>query len=389
MKITFFLGRVHHAIKLLPVVVGLDERRHDVSILVADNSINIDPATEYLHTYGINEFFHSKDFLTSDLVEQSREETLATISSAGPDAFLPYTSPVWISRSIRDAIYEYHAFNSFLNEHQPHVVFGLHENNFWVKLLFYLAKRKSIRTCSLMEGIILEREEQDLGKYSIGTDYTDTLFSWSEHDKQYYNDPHKIIPVGPSHLDEWIRITARPNYGEIVLNLKIRFGMPLDKPVVLFAPPRLDLYRGDPINAIRKLRDFCQFNNLHFVVKAHPFQGAIPSNLGVQVFNDDDAAPFILVSDIVVTQTSTIALEAIALKKPVVELDLDYYGIEQPLWKNGAATLVENNLMKIKDVVYTPIEDRNFDFLSERLPLADGQSVKRICDNIEGSFWIK
>ena len=392
MNITFFLGRVHHAIKLLPVAVELNNRNHDINFLVADNSINIDPPTEYLHKYGINKFHHTKDFLDSSDIERADNWTRNEIASNRYN-FLPWNSPQWVVASLREAAQNICAFDNYLQQNKTHVVFGLHENNFWTKTLFHVAQKQEIRTCSLMEGIVLEREERDMNKYSMATEYTHTLFSWSEYDKEFYSDPLKIMPVGPVHLDEWIRMDSMPDQerGNIKLNLKAGFGLPLDKKLVLFAPPRLDLYQGDPVKAIAVLNEYCSKNGLKLVIKFHPFQGRLDMDKiapGVSVFYDDDAAPFLAVSDVVITQTSTVSIEAICLGKPVIELDIDYYGIEQPLWKEGAATLIDgDDLSAISEVLDSPPDTT--EFKQHRLSLADGESAQRIVSNLEAGFWIK
>lgn len=390
MKVAFFLGRIHHAIKLLPIAVELNRREHEVGFLIADNSINIDPTTEYLMHYGIHEFFHAKDFLTSKEIKKAHLDT-SKAAISGMYEFLPHNSPSWLVSSMWEAARDLYGFNNFLDEYKPNAVFGLHENNFWVKILFYLASRKSIKTYSLMEGIVLEREEEDMGKYSIGTDYTDALFSWSTYDKQFYKDEYKILPVGPAHLDEWINMQKLPqdNYNNILVDLKNKFNLSLNKPIIIFAPPRLDLYQGDPLHAMHELRNYCIKNNFEFMIKMHPFQSKIsdPSLDGVPIFYENDAAPFLLISDVVVTQTSTVALEALCLRKQVVELDLDYHGIEQPLWKDGAVTLVDTDINIIGKLLSEPLDVSKF--IGARLPLADGLATARICDNVEGSFWIK
>ena len=194
MKISFFLGRIHHAMKLLPIAAALQERTVEIEFIIANNSINIDPTTAYLHQFGINEFHHVNDYI-DDIDKVNTIVDALKIDSR----LFKHIPPFWIMSSVREAAECLVGFNNYLDVSKPDAVFGLHENNFWVKMLFYLAHQKEIRTYSLQEGIILEREERDLKKYSLGTDYTDFLFSWSEYDKQFYSDESKIYPVGPSH----------------------------------------------------------------------------------------------------------------------------------------------------------------------------------------------
>jgi CDP-glycerol glycerophosphotransferase (TagB/SpsB family) len=187
-------------------------------------------------------------------------------------------------------------------------------------------------------------------------------------------------------------MSGKPQHPQILLKLKTQFGLPADKQAIVFAPPRLDLYRGDPIKAVQLLSKFCKENSYGFLVKLHPFQGdvdRIKSVLpGVPVFNDNDASPFLFCAQAVVTQTSTVSLEALAMGKKVIELDVDYMGIEQPLWKTGNATLVDGeDLSEIKNVMENKREIT--DEMKDRLYLADGQSAARIVSKIESTQWVK
>jgi hypothetical protein len=389
MRVTVFLGRVHHAIKLLPLVVKLNNAGYNIQFLVANNSINIDPPTEYLHKYGITSFHHAHDYvLKHNLVTQVEAEAISLVMLGD---LVPTNAPYWLTSSIREAVYCLHGFSHYLDENKPEIVIALHENNFWVKILFYLARQRGIKTVSLMEGIILEREEEDLGKYSMGTDYTDVLFSWSEYDKKFYADSSTIVPVGPPHLDEWIFATIKDEFGIARQNICAQYGINSGKKIVLFAPPRLDLYKGDIGRAIQALSNYCASSGFEIVLKLHPFQGGADqiknSFPGLKVFSDDDASPFLFISDIVVTQTSTVSLEALCLGKPVIELDMDYIGLDQPLSSWGAAQLVQGNDLSPIGSLLTDPRDVS-EFMGERLPLADGKSADRIVSYLQATKWI-
>ena len=381
MKITFFLGRIHHALKLLPVASALQERGAEIEILIADNSINIDPTTEYLHQFGVHQFHHANDY--------ADEFEALPVNIPNFSECISMVPPFWTISSVAEVMRNVAGFGKYLDTHKPNAVFALHENNFFVKTLFYCASARNIRTYSLQEGMILEREESDLGKYSTGTDYTDILFSWSEYDRQFYSDPEKIVPVGPSHLDDWINQVAL--FPDFRSQFKQKLGFAQHGKVIVFAPPRLDLYRGDAIHAFNALADWTQDRGIGLIIKLHPFQGGVDGiknhlsrYVHVRVDNSSDSIPFVIGADVLVTQTSTIALEALVLGTPVVELDLDYIGLEQALWKHGAATLIEGGDL-----------DRLFDtksttgFVDGRFPLADGLSTKRIVDYVLANRRIK
>ncbi len=385
MKISFFLGRIHHAQKLLPVAVELQQNGAEIEIVIANNSINIDPTTEYLHTFGVNEFHHVNDYI------DNRENIDEIAKSLGVDrSIFNHVPPFWVMSSIREASECLVGFDGYLDNSKPDAVFGLHENNFWVKILFYLAQQRGIKTYSLQEGIILEREEKDLGKYSIGTDYTDILFSWSEADKEFYSEPDKIVPAGPSHLDDWIDVSHNAmKFNPVALAIKNKLGIDSNKKVIVFAPPRLDLYKGDFQKALDLLIDWTRDRGIILLLSFHPFQGGIEQLKKVSdvyphvvVRHDINGLEYILIANVLITQTSTIAIESLLLNTPVMEIDVDYFGLEQPLWRHGAANLLEgDDLDKITQVLRGKKVDPG-GFILDRFPLADGRSAKRIVEHI-------
>lgn len=398
MKATFFLGRIHHAYKLLPVAAALEQADTQIEFLICDNSINIDPATEYLPLFNIVEFRHARDYLpdyssVNSMAGHSMNYAMSKLSS--------YVPPFWIASAIREAAVDYHGFDKYFEIERPNLVFALHEQNFFVKILFALAKKHGIRTYSLMEGVILEREEEMLGKYSSGTEYTDTLFSWSEYDKQFYSDPDKIFPVGPTHLDEWLNIKQNNSKWQAVKEgMRRGIGIGVNDSVLTFAPPRLDLYRGDFSKALDELSKWTRNLGIKLIIKLHPFQSedivyGISNRLKkynhVVVTNDNNSIKFLVMADAVITQTSTVAMEAIALDIPLIEIDLDYYGLEQSLAALGAATLLEgNNFDAVIRVLNGGGDAVNLaEFKEERLSLADGNSIKRITDYIRVNQWIR
>lgn len=380
MKIAFFLGRIHHAYKLLDVAAELETAGIDINILIADNSINIDPTTKYLHGFGIHSFHHAKDYI--------EKATDATIDWKHFNTELfKHFPPFWLLSSYFEAAECIVGFQGYLETQKPDAVFALHENNFWVRILFYLAQQKGITTYSLQEGIILEREEEILKKYSTGTNYTDVLFSWSKHDKDFYSDPSKIVPVGPSHMKAWILLSKdKERRDGFKTAFRASIGM-LDKKLIVFAPPRLDLYAGDFMRAAEALAKWAMSRNIGVLIKLHPFQAGVDTirdmlsrYVHVKVVDDSDSLQFVLAADVLITQTSTIAIEAVILGVPVIELDMDYIGLDQTINQHGGATLLEGqNLDAIKHVMD---DDIGSDFADWYFPLADGKSTERIVDYV-------
>ncbi|MHC4181786.1 MAG: UDP-N-acetylglucosamine 2-epimerase [Planctomycetota bacterium] len=395
MIVAVFLGRIHHFLKLRPIINGLIEANHDVQVLITDNSVNIDPATEYIHRLGISSFNHAHDYIAIDDIDTINAMSKELMHFATHEQLTRHIPPFWIASSIRDAAKDLAGFNRYLGLGEVDAVFALHEQNFFVKSLFYIARKNGIKTFSLQEGIILAREEDILKRYTTATAHTDRLFSWSEYDRAFYTDPDKIIPVGPSHLDEWIM--SRNNAQEYFAHkTQFKQGLGLDArdPVIAFMPPRLDLYKGDFGNDLSSLAEWTRDRGINLVIKLHPFQAAevlrkinddfIDKYVHVKLYTVADGLPCIAGADAVITQTSTVELEAIALGIPVIEIDTEYNGLEQPLWKHGAATLLEKDEFdKITDVLQGRFDiDALNKFRNDRLRLADGMATKRIINYV-------
>lgn len=384
MKIVFFLGRIHHALKLMYLIQEMVKADNRIEILISDNAINIDPSTEFIPQFGIPAYNHVKDYLEPkitpdvDLITERLMDWVIPLANEG----IP---PFWSAFSIREAAENLVGMRNFLRMSQPDCVFGLHENNFWVKMLFYVAQDMGIKTYSLMEGIILDREEQDMGKYSIGTEYTDTLFSWSQDDKKYYQNPERIYASGPPHMDEWIHLANDP-MKLIRHKLIFRNSLGIDAPTVLFAPPRLDLYAGDFGAHLELLSEWALTTGVGLILRLHPFQqgdfGRIfKRHPHIKVAGGPNGMPSVMGSDLVITQTSTIAIEALAVGTPVVQIDLDHEGLEQPIdcldyWDSGETRVLERILKGYYDVA---AQDK---FRKEQLALFDGEATKRIIDYV-------
>ena len=105
----------------------------------------------------------------------------------------------------------------------------------------------------------------------------------------------------------------------------------------------------------------------------------------VKLYTNPDGVPCIAGSDVVITQTSTVELEAIALGVPVIEIDTGYNGLEQSLWRHGAATLLEKDEFdKITDVLQGKFDiDALNKFRNDRLRLVDGKSTQRIINYVK------
>lgn len=392
-----FFGRVHHTLKMASIVNGLIGRNVQISALITDNSINIDPPNEFFKELSILKYSHIKDYLSIDDVAKINESMDNVDQLYSLPNIHKTVSPFWVAASIREALENIIGFRKYFEEVNPDFVLGLHEQNFFIKTMFYVASTMGIATYTLQEGILLSREEDDLKKFSRGSAYTTTVFSWSDYDSKSFSGQGDVIAVGPTHLDEWIR---RRHDIDKYLKYKVEYrsgmGLRLSRPTIAFIPPRLDLYVGDFIDDMRKLANWTNGKNINVVLRLHPFEhqatkkivfDSIVSKYQHIVMDEDlDSLSCISGSDAVITQTSTASMEAVALGVPVIEIDTGYNGLEQPLHLLGAATLLSgDNWGVIESVLNGTFDiDGINKFLQERLSLADGNATNRMIAKIIG-----
>lgn len=384
-KISFFLGRFHHAQKLVPI--GRYAKEHelfDVEIVIADNAINIDPPTEFLSDFGIKSFHHSKLYQKA-VPDEDVMEIIERVFSTSLVRSIP---PFWLAYSIREALENISGFKGYIEESKPDGIFLLHAQNFWAKILAYQAFTIGLPVYTIQEGIILEREEQDMGKYTWASDYITNIFSWSEYDRQFYGDPDIVVPVGPTHLDKWIAL--RKDKRKLVLlkhKLFSSLGLAPMVPTLSFSFPRLDLYKGNPVESLRRVGAWTVRSGYNVAVSLHPFQGDVPEiNQIVRIYPNmklwagDNAMELVSCVDAVLAQTGTLPLEAIALGVHVGEVNFAKMPLDQPLYKQGGAMIIEDEDDLDKLIRGKVDNDAIQKFKEERLPLTDGQSLQRLTE---------
>jgi len=344
--ILFFLGREHHAEKLVDLATAFG----DTGYLIADNAINIDPPSMFIADYGLQNVVHLSTFFRGE-----REELLSYNDI--PEGIKQSVAPFWLAYSLEEASRTTTAIKRCLSEIKPEAVFLLHLNNFWASQIAQAAQQMGVPVFTLQEGIILDREVSIAGKYEAATRYADYVFSWSNDDKEKYTEKHKIVPVGAPHLVKWLNKPKSPQ----------RFA---------FLPPRLDLYMGDfgkDLHALCKQID--RMPGAELFVKFHPYDN-VSENILHQYAKCSTwrGGTYELLSGArrVVTQISTVALEAVALGCETVVIDSQYVGIG-----NGIPCPAIHNITDAAgDIGFTAQQQ----WLKQNSILTDGLAIKRIVD---------
>lgn len=400
-KIVFFLGRKHHAEKLVPVAIyGQETGVIEPIFLIADNAINIDPPSEFVGNFhpvvnGSNtRHLKSYEYKSQD-INDSVHEVLKNVFNAKTTEFI---APFWLTYSVREMVRVSHSMSSFLDDVNPDAIFVLHSQNFWTKQLVYLANQRDIETYSLQEGLILVAEDNAMGKYKNMGEYMTNIFAWSDDNTDIFGQYKNIVvPTGAPHLDQWMyyRDTERER-------IKLRYSVLSElqltpqKPTILFAFPLLHTFLGDPIEALRIICNWTLRNNINTVVSFHPFESNKASIIKytqrfpyVKIY-EGDPLPILLSSDVLICQTSTIAVEALMMGVHVVEYDPNYMGLKQSLYDKGAAQLMTGgDLTPLRLALENkPMLDyKKFsDFISKLMRYSDGNASKRIMESIAPDY---
>lgn len=385
-KIFVFAGRTHHVERLRQIVSLLSLKGHSVTYLTADNYLNIDPNDAHLHRAGLT-YLHALNFRRKHAPD--RQQTQMLLKDFGDVA--DYVDPFHLAASTREAVETLNAFDACLLDEQPQLVLGLHENNFWYRMLAYLCRERNIPAVSFQEGTLRMRDEQTQGKQSIAADYSRLLFCWSESAKQAYIQAgvpeEKLFVSGIAHLDPYFS----PYQPEaVVYNL----GLDPRLPVVAFLLPQTSRYEGDWQRHLEMVVNWAVGLRAQLIIKPHPFESEIVPALSKQYANYKGVRALSLPSpdiiraaNFVISQHSTVAAETIALGKVFVELDLDNLGVLESLAEQGAAVSIRggelDNLTKVLHGELKPDPIRVKQWAALNLGPLDGKASERIVARLE------
>jgi hypothetical protein len=310
LKYLIFAGRKHHYLKLKPLKEHLEKDGHEVDWIITNNAINIDSTFQYMRKEG-EEFVHA--YKTQGKLAEIINLYRNTLAGVDRDIF-SHIPPFWVAYSIKEASEMIVYFRQLVNGVDG--VFILHANNFFTKVLAYVANRDfRIPVYAFQEGALRHRDQETLKKQSTAADYCDALFVWSAESKNHYVkagiNPNKIVVTGALHL------AGR----KLDLSLKKVYRIPESRRVVSYLLPFSPEYKGDISEDLTVLNEFCRSIGAYFIVRKHPMD-----SIDLSGFNEDTRdEPFDMfsISDIVLGQHSTALAEAAALGCRVAEYGKD------------------------------------------------------------------
>lgn len=313
-----YIALQHHNRFIVPVMNRLEEKGWDIKYLVgqAERSQEIAAIEDSL------DYKHMFDYLTypDDIARiKSEYRNLKDSFRRGflsdwVVGFLPLTTA---DKTLYNTAQEYVAIDKCLSVEKPGVCFALHEINRWGKMLGFLCRKHKIPFVTLHEGMCYGWDYN----YAGCSQYSTLVLTWGERARQKLVEiegaPPKFVAAGNTHIaneihrqkNENIRETMREKYGDHYFVL------------LLLSGPVPDREGFEPL--------FEEIPGVKLVVKFHPSHPAGQ----IAKFRRDDAAVYLQIeentydlislSDVcVMPQTSTTMIEALALGRPVVELDV-------------------------------------------------------------------
>jgi len=147
----------------------------------------------------------------------------------------------------------------------------------------------------------------------------------------------KMITVGSPRYDYCNEINSDRSKN----NLKKNLGVDIEKKIILIAMSR---WHKDDELWIEKLIKFCNFKNLEIIIKIHPtykLKGHIDSenkinfikrkckDLKYFILYDTDMNSLLSASDFIITDWSSVGLEAILLEKPLIQVNFSKEQIQE------------------------------------------------------------
>jgi len=180
--------------------------------------------------------------------------------------------------------------------------------------------------------------------------------------------------------------------------IKEELNIPKNKKIILFATQTLpnlhekELLTKSVFESIKNLQD------VYLIIKAHPNETGLSfykkiadennvSNYTIQQFSN--LYELLYIADVVIVPYSTVGLEAMRMKKPVITLNLLGLHNDDPLIKSGFSKVVKNQseLLPILQKCLEPIPDSKIlessaQYSENEIGLVDGKASERITNLI-------
>ena len=242
--------------------------------------------------------------------------------------------------------------------------------------------------------------EEEISVIAKASEKTDYLFITSENIKDFYRDAfridgNKIKSFGIPRTDYYFEDR---DFKKLREDFDNKYPLAKNKKIILYAPTFRD---NEDDNNVFKYLDLEKFNNALseeyvLALRLHPkinqfFKGDIDSkDEFIDVSDYKNEQELMLISDLLITDYSSIMIEFALLNKPIIFFTYDY---ERYLTKDRGfyydfESNVPGDIVKTDDELIRLIKEGNYNtekqdsFLKMQFDYIDGNSSKRIVDFI-------
>jgi UDP-N-acetylglucosamine 2-epimerase len=274
--------------------------------------------------------------------------------------------------------------------------------------LINASRMKGIPSISIQHGIVSDEQISYVHaqKHITGERHEllfpipDIMCSWSESSRQSLIETAKFpdsVPVvtGDPRVDYLPAALKKFDHEKIVQKL----GMPKDKKIITFATENLPTEEEKIAIAKSICRSASEMSDCHLAIKMHPNEEdigfydrlATAADLkSYSILRDANLYELLYVSDLVVLSYSTVAVEAMRMRKPVISLDLLNLHGKVPFIKDRLAIIVKSadDLLPLiqKCLALAPdvreLVEKAGSFAEMQLGTLDGMASERIVEVI-------
>lgn len=403
-KIVIIVNAITHVTTMVLVIEKLKEK--GVGFLIIANS---NGAQKKLAEYGLKHvafgsYINSeimkkvkkrKKFLKNKFEEIENKKSLEKITGLT----LPWIS---IKNKFLSLIFwtiqEVEMLNYLIEEEKPSLIVVLNELEMFGRIVVGVAKSKEIPTLYIQHGAISRHP-------SYLPVFADKMATWGPQTKEL------LVELGSDHSR--IEVTGCPAYDRL-LNWKVNeriyqiLNLDKDKGIVVLAtqPSGFEVKKEHSIRVIRGVISAMKnFPDKQLVLKLHPDEYGFMHERIIREMNAKNVRickhrlvsyklnifDVLKISDLLITQFSTTAIEAIILDKPVITINLTGKPDVMPYAKSGAAIGVykEEDIEKVIDdalnnkKVRDKLAENRKKFVYDFNFKNDGKASERVVDLIE------
>ena len=274
-----------------------------------------------------------------------KEQLLSSFFSFDDQSFWPGIKMKFVNmcrKRFLDASKEFELAEKLFEKYQFSAILIWSEIDLLEQIIILLAKKLAIPIILLQHGLYYDSPEliTKYKFYKIHPKAPDMILAWGSKFKEYLVknglDENKIFEMGSVFFDPIFNNTIKPALSQDYILLAT-------DPYAFMYPHELTVEFMETYELmIKKVYEIASKHNKKLVIKTHPQKNANEEEIAKQidptitVIKSGDILPLIKSSSLViVTDMSTVILEAQAMKKPVVSILLrDYCGSSEPFKSN-------------------------------------------------------